>query len=82
MDQEMQSLLEETKQVLENCKGLNEEIEEMDRCKKFLLDEYHTNKRWFKTGPGRLTTEDIIKSVFDFGWASRHNFDRIKKQNE
>lgn len=61
--------------LLENCRGLEAEIKEMDRCKEFLINEYKTNKRWFRPESGKVTIEDVIKTCFEFGWASRRNFD-------
>ncbi len=61
--------------LLENCRGLEAEIREMNRCKEFLINEYKTNKQWFRLEPGKVTIEDVIKASFEFGWASRKNFD-------
>lgn len=44
----------------------------------FLLEQWKTNKRWFREEPGRVTTEDVIKRVFQFAWASKRNFDYNK----
>jgi len=60
--------------LIKSSNGLLEEIKEMDRCKEFLLNEYKTNKRWFREEPGRVTIEDIIKASFEFGWSSRRNY--------
>lgn len=61
--------------LLENCRSLEAEIKEMDRCKEFLINEYKTNKRWFRLEPGKVTIEDVIKVSFEFGWSSKKNFD-------
>lgn len=66
--------------LLENCRGLQAEIKEMDRCKEFLINEYKTNKRWFRPESGKVTIEDVIKASFEFGWASRRNFDYDKER--
>lgn len=60
--------------LIKSSNSLLEEIKEMDRCKEFLLNEYKTNKRWFREEPGRVTIEDIIKTSFEFGWSSRRNY--------
>lgn len=60
--------------LIKSSNSLLEEIKEMDRCKEFLLNEYKTNKRWFREEPGRVTIEDIIKASFEFGWSSRRNY--------
>jgi hypothetical protein len=44
----------------------------------FLLEQWKTNKRWFREEQGRVTTEDVIKTVFQFAWASKRNFDYNK----
>lgn len=61
--------------LLENCRDLEAEIKEMDRCKEFLINEYKNNKQWFRLEPGKVTIEDVIKTSFEFGWSSRRNFD-------
>ena len=68
--------------LLENCRGLEAEIKEMDRCKEFLINEYKTNKRWFRLEPGKVTIEDVIKASFEFGWSSRRNFDYDRERKE
>lgn len=66
--------------LLENCRSLEAEIKEMNRCKEFLINEYKTNKQWFRLEPGKVTIEDVIKASFEFGWASRKNFDYDTKR--
>ena len=70
-----QEELNNINKLLENCRSLEAEIKEMNRCKEFLINEYKTNKRWFKMEPGKVTIEDVIKASFEFGWTSRRNFD-------
>lgn len=70
-----QEELNDINNLLENCRGLEAEIKEMDRCKEFLINEYKTNKRWFRLEPGKVTIEDVIKASFEFGWVSKRNFD-------
>ena len=67
--------LDKIKSLIESSNNLLDEIKEMDKCREFLLNEYKTNKRWFREEPGRVTIEDIIKSSFDFGWSCKRNFD-------
>ena len=70
-----QKVLNSIDKLLEDCRGLEAEIKEMNRCKEFLINEYKNNKQWFRLEPGKVTIEDVIKSSFEFGWASRKNFD-------
>lgn len=63
-------------QLLNSCNKVLEENKEMKRCIDFLINEYRTNKRYFREEPGRDTTiEDVIKTCFEFGWASRHIYE-------
>jgi hypothetical protein len=75
-----ESILEETKQLLENSKRLEREMSAQKDCLNFLLNEYKTNKRWFREEPGKVTTEDIIKACFQFGWASHNDFEYKEKR--
>ena len=70
-----QEELNDINKLLENCRDLEAEIKEMDRCKEFLINEYKTNKQWFRLEPGNVSIEDVIKASFEFGWSSRRNFD-------
>lgn len=68
-------ILAECEDFLKNGDNLLKELEEQKRLKEFLLNEYRTNKRWFRDDPGRVTVEDVIKRCFEFGWASKVQFD-------
>lgn len=68
-------ILKETEELLKNCNETLKEIEESKRCIDFLINEYRTNKRYFREEPGKVTIEDVIKTCFEFGWASKRNFD-------
>ena len=47
----------------------------MDDTIAFALEQWKTNKRWFREEPGRVTTEDVIKMCIEFAWASKANFE-------
>lgn len=68
-------ILADCEDLLKNGDRLLKELEEQKRLKEFLLNEYHTNKHWFRDEPGRVTVEDVIKRSFEFGWASKNQFD-------
>lgn len=68
-------ILAECEEILKNGDQLLKELEEQKRLTDFLLNEYRTNKRWFRDEPGRVTIEDVIKRCFEFGWASKNQFD-------
>lgn len=73
--EEIDKILEESKQLLENCKNLEKETSAMKEGVDFLINEYKTNKKYFRLEPGRTTIEDVIKTCFEFGWASKRQFD-------
>ena len=75
MDKELEKLEKESLALLETCRELDKELKALEDGTNFLLNEYKTNKRYFRESPGRVTTEDIIKTCFEFGWASRKNYD-------
>ena len=73
-----QELIDSTKELIKNCDNLLKEVEEMRRCVQFLQEQYKTRKGWFRDEPGRVTTNDVIKRAFEFGWSSALLF---KNQN-
>lgn len=83
-NQDIQSIINESKQLLENCDNLLGEIKEMKKGVDFLINEYKTNKRWFRSQPGKTTIEDVIKACFEFGWSSKSQYDynKMKKVND
>ena len=75
MTQEKKDLMIDTKKLLQNCKELEREIKATKEGVDFLINEYKTNKRYFRAEPGKVTIEDVIKTCFEFGWASKRIFD-------
>lgn len=75
MTDELKEILSNAEKLIDDCKEFSAELDEMKRCTEFLINEYNTNKRWFREEPGRVTIEDVIKKAFEFGWASKNNFD-------
>ena len=75
MNEDIEKILAESKELIDNCNNLKAELDAMKEGKEFLLNEYKTNKHWFRDEPGRVTIEDIIKRAFEFGWSSKSNFD-------
>ena len=75
MTQEKKGLMIDTKKLLQNCKELEREIKATKEGVDFLINEYKTNKRYFRAEPGKVTIEDVIKTCFEFGWASKRIFD-------
>jgi hypothetical protein len=73
--EEMDNPMKDCEKLLENSRSFIAEMDEMNRCKEFLINEYKTNKRWFRLEPGKVTVEDVIKASFEFGWASKKQFD-------
>ena len=77
-EEKINDSLDKINSLIESSNDLFDEIKEMDDCKNFLLNEYKTNKRWFREEPGKVTIEDIIKASFDFGWFSKKDYDRTR----
>ena len=75
MTQEEKELITDCKKLLQNCKELEREMKASKKGVDFLINEYKTNKRYFRAEPGKVTIEDVIKTCFEFGWASKRNFD-------
>lgn len=74
-EERINNSLDKINSLIKSSNNLLDEIKEMDNYKDFLLNEYKTNKRWFREEPGKVTIEDIIKASFDFGWSCKRNFD-------
>ena len=77
---EKQDLISSTQEIINQSNGLLEELKEIERGVEFLINEYHTNKRYFRLEPGRCTTEDVIKTVFEFAWSASRNY--MSQQNK
>lgn len=75
MAQEENDVMLECEKLLKHCDALDKETKAMNDGVDFLLNEYKTNKRYFRLESGRVTIEDVIKTCFEFGWASKRNFD-------
>lgn len=77
---EVDELVSSSQKLINQADNLLEELKEMERGTEFLINEYHTNKRYFRLEPGRCTTEDVIKTVFEFAWSASKNY--IHRQNK
>ena len=78
---EKQDLISSTQEIINQSNGLLEELKEIERGVEFLINEYHTNKRYFRLEPGRCTTEDVIKTVFEFAWSASKNYMHQQNKN-
>ena len=78
--EEEKKIIADTEELLKNCRELDEELKYIDKEIDFLTNEWKTNKRYFRDIPGRVTTEDLIKTVFHFAWRSRGNYDHMKNK--
>lgn len=77
--EEEKKIIADTEELLRNCRELDEELKYIGKGIDFLTNEWKTNKRYFRDIPGRVTTEDLIKTVFHFAWRSRGDFNRVKE---
>ena len=71
----LEKILAECDHLLKNCDKLDKELAALKDGVDFLINEYKTNKRYFREKSGKVTIEDVIKTAFEFGWSSRGNFD-------
>lgn len=71
---DISKLLEEADSLLESSENLLRECKDSDEDIKFLIEQYHSNKRWFSEKPGRVTIEDVIKRCYEFGRAKGRTF--------
>jgi len=78
----VEDIIADCEQLLKNCKELDKEIEYQQEDINFLLNEWKTNKRYFRDQPGRATIEDVIKTVYHFAWGSRNNFEAMIKREQ
>jgi len=79
---ELDNLLSEAQNLIKKSNDLSNELKEMKEGVTFLQNEYKTNKKYFRLEPGRVTIEDVIKTAFEFGWASHNNYLYKKERNE
>ena len=80
----LEELLARANELIKSSDKTLAEMDDMRKCIDFALNEWKTNKRWFREEPGRVTTEDVIRACIEYGWASRGNFEHMynKKMNE
>ena len=78
-DNDLDALMKDVRKLLDNCNSLDRELDAMKHGVDFLINEYNTNKRYFREKPGRVTIEDVIKTCFEFGWSSKSQFDYSEK---
>ena len=85
MERNLEDIMKDVKSLLSNSDKTLKEMEELKECVSFALNEWKTNKRWFREEPGHVTTEDVIKMCIEYGWASRghfeHNYQREKNNS-
>lgn len=73
--------LKDVDEFIKNLENGKKEDEAMQNGLNFLLNQWKTNKKWFREQSGRVTTEDVIKRTFEFAWASKRNFDYQQENN-
>ena len=78
----LDELLKEADAFLESSNKTLADNKAMKDAIAFALDQWKTNKRWFREEPGRVTTEDGIKMCIEIAWASKANFDYTYKSEK
>lgn len=78
---EIDEIISSSQEIINQASDLQEELNMIKHSEEFLINEYHTNKRYFKNRleSGRCTIEDVIKTVFEFAWSASKNY--IHRQN-
>lgn len=71
----LEELLSRADALLKSSNKALAEGRVMDDTIAFALEQWRTNKRWFREKPGHVTTEDVIKMCIEFAWSSKSNFD-------
>ena len=73
--QDIKSILENAQKLVNNIDSCVKEDEAMNKKIEFLINEYKTNKRYFREEPGKVTIEDVIRTSVQLGLASKRNYD-------
>jgi hypothetical protein len=74
-NQDIKSILEDAQKIVNNMESCIKEDKAMNKEIEFLINEYKTNKRYFREEPGKVTIEDVIRTSVQLGWASKRNYD-------
>ena len=75
-------MLAKADELIKNSAESLKEDAEMKKCIEFALNEWKTDKRWFREEPGHVTTEDVIKMCIQYGWAMRKQFEYEQKKGK
>ena len=82
METNLDELLKKADSFLRTSNKTLADNKAMNEASAFALEQWRTNKRWFREEPGRVTTEDVIKMCIEFAWASKANFDYTYKKKD
>ena len=80
--EEENEIIKKADELLKSSNKALAEGKAMDEAIAFALEQWRTNKRWFREEPGRVTTENVIKMCIEFAWASKANFDYTYKKKD
>jgi hypothetical protein len=72
---ELNEIFAKCHELISTADNCLKEMKVMDKKVQFLINEYKTNKRWFREEPGHVTVEDVIRKVFEFAWATHRNYE-------
>ena len=81
-DKDIQNIISDADNLIKTLEDGKKEDKAMQDGLNFLLNQWKTNKKWFREQSGHVTTEDVIKRTFEFAWASKRNFDYQQNNNE
>ena len=75
MDKSVSEILAECDALLKNCEASRREDKAMNKGIDFLINEYKTNKRYFREDSCKVTIEDVIRTTYQLAWANKRNYD-------
>jgi hypothetical protein len=81
-NQTEQELLKDIQEILKNSEETLKANDSLNRAVKFAIDEYKTNKHWFRDEPGHVTTTDVIKTCVEYGWAMRQQYEHERNKRQ
>ena len=70
----LKDLLDNFRKTIDSNTILSNEYNVMQEGLDFILEQWRTNKRYFREDLGIVTTEDVIKKVYEYAWNKRGEF--------
>lgn len=81
-NQTEQELLTDIQKFLKNSEESLKAHDSLKQAIEFAINEYKTNKHWFRDEPGHVTTTDVIKTCVEYGWAMRQQYEHERNKRQ